>query len=587
MTLHLFKLLSLGLSFAIFTFGVSILYQNRKAYLNRLFFLCALLVAYRLICEGEMRSAGSLTEARFWADTSFLRPLVLAVFLHFTLYYTGFWNRLNRLAAWCMVYLPALFFSWAFLAVYDKEQMLLSTGSGWVFRNAFPSVITRIHLAWALLIGTISAILFWLYYRKTTGDERRHILVFSSFFTLTQLVLTVLSILKLFQIFNGFYLNGVIIIVAAIFMGYLVRRYRLLPPPSPVMDEILASMDDGLIIIENDGRLSQVNRAIVTMTGLSEKELIGKNVSAILHDDIFLNALTDLKQKTSRHLAPFESVITTGKGDTVPVNCVVSSVRPRKGHPPMTIVICRDLTFFRKIESELHKAHKLETIELLTKGITHDFNNMLTAMSLNFSMVDFDPTLTDIARVCIQTTNQAAQMAGEMLKELGSFFRDSPPDTGAQCTLAQVIRKSADIVACGSEISFDFGNIDRLPAIRGDYRQLMRVFINLFINARQAGDAKVAVALSGAAEPEHDSVILTVSDNGPGMPTEVTDHIFQPFFTTKSGGSGLGLAIVSNIIRSHNGSISVASEVGRGTNFTITLPLFATEIRETHHTVCN
>ncbi|MBN1761308.1 MAG: PAS domain S-box protein [Chitinispirillaceae bacterium] len=571
MTDNLIKVLFTVFPFGIFSFGVYVYLNNRKGYLNRLFFAAALFVTYRLFCEGEMRSAASMSDAVFWANASFLRPLVLAIFLHFIMFYTGVWCRLNRFVAWSIAYMPAIFFSGVFLLSYDKHRMLIHTGNGWVFDNAFPTALSQFHLAWALLLGTSVISLLWVYYKKTMGDERKKIRLFSSFFTQTMLVLIMLSLLKRFRIIDAFYLNGLVIIIAAILMGYLIIRYRLFLPPSLIMEEVFSSMDDGLVIIGNDGNLMKVNTSICTMTGYSEKELFEKPVSLLFREEQFISALTDQKLGVLTEICQIESTVTGKTGTTVPVQCVLSTLTYHKRAIPATLVLCRNLTYYKQIESELHKAHKVTTLEQLTRGITHDFNNLLNTITLHLSMLDMDSSLTDKTHMTLRSSTQAARMAADILKQFSVIFNDAEDDI-TLCNIGKIIRESATIVQYGSDLDIQFENIDTLPVISGNSHQLMRVFLNLFINARQTSDEKVRVTVSGEVNRIDRQITISVSDDGRGMPEKVAENIFIPFFTTKSNGSGLGLAVVKNIVNNHNGTVSVSSTEGKGTTFTITLP---------------
>ena len=124
-----------------------------------------------------------------------------------------------------------------------------------------------------------------------------------------------------------------------------------------------------------------------------------------------------------------------------------------------------------------------------------------------------------------------------------------------------------------------------LPLIHGDHHQLTRLFTNLLINAFEALDGKGIVSITASpGPPEEDhagtpeaqpvpTVVVEVADNGPGVPPEITDRIFNPFFTTKAQGSGLGLAIVRKIVDAHDGRIDVTSSPERGTCFRVTLPM--------------
>jgi PAS domain S-box-containing protein len=568
------KLVLLSMAGAIFAFGVFILFQDRKGYLNRLFFICAIVVAYRGICEAEMRGAESFSLAAFWANASFLRPFVLALFLHFMLYYAGFWKSLNRYIAYVAVYLPAALFSIFFLVSYDKQEILVRTGYGWVFGNHFPTPFSQLHLAWGLLVGLTTIALALAHYRKISAGERKKIRGVLIAFVIIMLIANGMALLKRFHAIELYPVNGLVVLTVALVLGFLVWRYRILVTPALIVEEILSSMENGLVIVGNDGKMIKANRAALAMTGYSEKELYEKPVSAVLPLSVLPVPMQGTAVGEAPPVAQFESVITTGAGNAVPVRLATTTVRDKAGAPLARIVLIKDLTPQKAIEGELFKAQKLEAFELLTKSIAHDFNNLLGSISLRLSLFESDDSLSAQVRKDLKTTNQAALLAADLLKQFGSFFKDAPMYK-TPCNIAQIIKEAAGIVQCGTKIKIGIGYLDSLPPVDGVHQQLMQVFLNIFINARQSMGKTGTIIVGGKYSTIQREVMLSIKDNGCGMTPEVADRIFQPFFTTKAGGSGLGLAIVASIVKNHNGTISVASAPASGTTFTITLPASA------------
>lgn len=501
-------------------------------------------------------------------------PILRAIFLHFVLYVTGFRRLFDRIAGWSIVYGPAVVFAGAFLMTYDKRRMLVHTPYGWVFRNVFPSVVSQLHLFWALLLGLTVTVLFWVYYRKVSGNERKNIRNAAIAVTLVVLVVLVLSLLKRFQAVDLFFLNGITIMIAALIMGFLIRHYRILITPAMIVDEILASMEDGMIITAGDGTIIKVNSTVLRLTGYTEEDLHKKPVTLLLPDVVSNETPGKRANTVDPEFPSFESVITPKAGSDIPVRYAMSTVRHHKGGGTARIYLFRDLTQYKAIEGKLQKAQKLETFEMLTRSIIHDFNNLLCSISVRLSMYDADETLSDETRLNLKATNQTALFASELIKRFGTFFKDTTP-VRKPCDLAAIVQQSADMVQCDGRSFIVISNLAALPQVEGVSQQLMQVFLNLFINARQAMDNSGKVHVTGEFSTAGETVTLSVNDEGCGMAPKVADSIFQPFYTTKKSGSGLGLAIVANIIKSHNGTISVSSAEGSGTTFTITLPVLS------------
>jgi len=245
-----------------------------------------------------------------------------------------------------------------------------------------------------------------------------------------------------------------------------------------------------------------------------------------------------------------------------------------------------------KSQGQLMQSDKLATIGLLTAGIVHEINNPLAAVNLALSLME-----NQIQKF----TKIAEKLAPAASAEMQALLNDSTEyvTQGKTCVanMAHIVadirmfsRSDKGIVnnenmndVIDSVISIVWNSLKNkvtivkepgdLPKIKCNAQQLSQVFLNLIVNASQAMEGQ-AGTITVRTALKNGRVIINISDTGSGMPKEVMDRIFEPFFTTKGAetGTGLGLSITHDIIKRHNGEISVASEVGKGTTFTISLP---------------
>lgn len=259
----------------------------------------------------------------------------------------------------------------------------------------------------------------------------------------------------------------------------------------------------------------------------------------------------------------------------------LSPIKNQKGEITGLVGVCRDITALKKIEENLARAEKLESLGILAGGIAHDFNNILTAIVGNISLARLQGPSDDKALSSLEEAEKAAMRAKDLTQQLLTFARGGEP-VKKPVSLGDLIRESCEFILCGSKSRCEFVIPDKLWLIEADESQLRQVFHNLAINADQAmpRGGLISVSCENVALRENNEwqlkpgryVKIVFSDQGVGIPEEHQSRIFDPFFTTKQKGSGLGLTIIHSIITKHEGRISVSSKPGEGASFEIYLP---------------
>ncbi len=349
----------------------------------------------------------------------------------------------------------------------------------------------------------------------------------------------------------------------------------------------LRAMEEGVITLGLDGTVLYVNRAAEVLLTVVSDDLRGRLVSDLC-------CLVD--STTGRDLDwPVRPVLRDGEAVDLPVGAAIRLDRRRvvdvEGcvvplRDPQSVVlgavvVIRDVTDRRRLENQLQRASKLESVGLLAGGIAHDFNNILTAVMGNLGLARSEVPLESPAHLFIQEAHRAADRARGLTQQLLTFAKGGEP-VRAAVELADVATEVAGFAVRGSRVRCEFDFPEGLWPANADRGQLAQIIQNLVINAVQAMPGGGVVKLSasnelvppGSALPvvAGDYVRISIEDTGSGIPTEDLSRVFEPYFTTKETGSGLGLATVYSIVRRHKGCIDVESEPGRGARFVIRLP---------------
>jgi CheY-like chemotaxis protein/two-component sensor histidine kinase len=234
-----------------------------------------------------------------------------------------------------------------------------------------------------------------------------------------------------------------------------------------------------------------------------------------------------------------------------------------------------------RLEAELQRSSRLESLGILAGGIAHDFNNLLTVIMGNLTLAKLDSMGNPAVTPWLQAAEQGGMRARDLTMQLLTFAKGGDPVRKA-VALSEVVREVAEFTLHGSKVRCEFAiEADLWPA-DADKGQIGQVVQNIIINGVQAmpdgGTIQVtlgnAVITSGSV-PDLAAgryLMLCVTDSGVGIKPEFLPHIFDPYFTTKPQGSGLGLATVYSIVRKHLGRIEVDSKPDHGTTFRIWLP---------------
>lgn len=347
---------------------------------------------------------------------------------------------------------------------------------------------------------------------------------------------------------------------------------------------LAVNANDSILISTGQGAHVYANRRTAEITGYTIEELLGMTIKELAHPNEFAKIIERFKKRIEGKSAPsqYETAIVSKDGKSVPIE-ITASRTIWKGQPA-SFVIMRDITERKRLEAEILKISKLESLAILAGGIAHDFNNILTAILANVSLVKTYIKPEDFIYQRLSEAEKASIRARDLTQRLLIFAKGCAP-VKKVASIAELVRESADLVLRGSNVGYDFSIPDNLWPAEVDEGQISQVIHNIILNALQAvadgGEVHLHCenAIVGRNEAEKNPslqkgnyVKISIKDNGIGIPAENLKKIFDPYFTTKPKGSGLGLATTYSIVKNHNGLITVESRAGVGTVFHIYLP---------------
>jgi PAS domain S-box-containing protein len=351
------------------------------------------------------------------------------------------------------------------------------------------------------------------------------------------------------------------------------RRFEAaLREQSEFVSSILNTVDLGIVTTSFDGRILSCNRSAEEMFTGSEGDLVGKRIEALFAEGA--QAERVLKAVVEEGKFDGEVVLRRGNGETFPAYLSMRHILDAKGRVRALMGVARDITSEKekeRLERQVYQAEKLASIGQLAAGVAHEINNPLTSVALITEQIMREVRDERIQRK-LKVIERQVEGAARIARSLLNFARQVAPEIGDVDVNALLSRVLEELSVKMRRITLkkDFGE---LPPIRGDELQLRQVFANILLNAIQAIDGRGEISVSTWAEGGE--VFIRISDTGRGIPEEHLSRIFEPFFTTKElgKGTGLGLAIAHGIVERHGGRIEVESELGKGTSFTVTLPV--------------
>jgi two-component system, sporulation sensor kinase E len=360
----------------------------------------------------------------------------------------------------------------------------------------------------------------------------------------------------------------------AVNLANLVQR---LARERGVFEEIFNTLQEGILVVNDDGAIEYANASAHRLLGLGEDELTGQTLWRLVPGlrNSFGGALDD-DPAGAAPIAAREFELTYPEPRTVRLYMV--PFRAATGGPGRRFaVILSDVTQERESTEERIESERTSSILLLAAGVAHELGNPLNSITIHLQLMERklkklragkdSESLAESVRVCRDEVTRLDGIIGNFLEAI----RPRPPDlaeTDLNDVLAEVLKfQHRELADRGIVVEAETAG---LPAVLADRNQIKQVFFNLTKNAMEA--MRPGGTLKIKSRADDDSVFLLFADTGSGIKQDDLVKLFQPYHTTKTGGHGLGLMIVQRIMRAHGGQIGLESKEGVGTIVTLQFP---------------
>jgi PAS domain S-box-containing protein len=370
-----------------------------------------------------------------------------------------------------------------------------------------------------------------------------------------------------------------------------VQRHRL-EQMNRLLVQALESARDGILITDLQGVILEVNQALEKQSGYARHELVGQTPRLFKSGAHPPELYTRMWQAIISR-ASWQGEVTNRRkdGSLYQVSLTISPIVDSQGRLTHFVAIQRDVTEHKLLEKQLLQAQKMHSVGTLAGGVAHEFNNLLAGIngyaSLGVREAEAAPQLRQFFQHIVDLSQRAAGLTRQLLA-----FARKPALSRAPLSPADLLRATADLARRTLQVPVQLdlsGAGDAPMLVEADRNQLQQALINLALNAR---DALLSAQSNGAVTfalrrerltspqaafpqtvPPGDYIVLSVRDEGGGMPPEVLQQALDPFFTTKEvgQGTGLGLPVVFGIVQGHNGHLALESGPG-GTCASLYLP---------------
>jgi PAS domain S-box-containing protein len=586
-TIHgIFLLIATGVAIVI---GVTVLVRDQLSPTSRLYFYYTLLDSIWFL--GFCLATGSKHSemAQFWIKFGHIGIIFIpAVIFHIVIRALDLFKsyKKNIVLNWILSSL-LLLFVFMIPGYFGKPYVYK-----WGFypKYSYYSILFIIYVVYILFL--ISFIIK-RYYKKTKEDVDIRLRFQISLLAIIIGGFAVIDFLPAFGI-NIYPIGYLFLLIGIILSAYVAWRYRFINIfPTILMERILESISEAVLIIDKSGTIRYVNKAACKNFGFPEESLLWKPLNSVFKDKDFTEyLLACLGKKNSSNE---EVTYTDPKGKKIELILSFTRIYDYTNKHISTVFLCYDITKYKKIQAQLSQIQKLDSISSLTSNISHNFNNLLTIINgyaeiCLLKLGDKHPISSRI-----KVIHDAGMKAENLIRQLSAFSQNQKIDVKT-INVNQIIIKSKLLLEhmIGSNIKIETHLSPKSISIIADPIQFEQILINMIKNAKETfleeknpgSDRKIIIKTDRQNANDRIKIIepkkhhkqyavISFIDNGVGFEEKDIEKIFEPFYTTKSDetGAGLRLAAVYGIVKQNRGFMFVSSQADQGARLEIFWPI--------------
>lgn len=575
--MNIYALLSLIASAICIPLGVSVYLLNRKSTVNRLFMLIMLANAYWAFSQFMLTQSTTAASAAFWGKAIFLWPFMIALVTHFTLAFTESDLLKNRLI-YVVLYFPAWLF--ALVDVSTNWISLDPTLKSWGYSYNVPmnSVVSRMDGIWAGVIMLLALFLFANYYDRISDKTRKQQ---TKFITVAFGIPIFLDLVtdSLFPVmginFPG--LGAISASLTSFFVVYAMVKYELFGfRPEIAMENVFSTMLDSVILVNLQGIIVKVNRALVEDSGYNEKDMIGKTIGETTQKIKILNnayttqqIMAELLKRRDMKNYEIKFYSKSGQKRTGTMSC--SMVHDSRGRDVGVAFVIHDTTEQKELEQKLIKSERLASIGELAAILGHDLRNPLMGIrgATYYLKTKYTDVLDSNDEAMFASIDKSINYSDKIINDLMDYSSEINLDLET-VTPKSLVKNALALMASPKNVVI-IDETKEAPKFQVDARKISRGFMNIVKNSFDAMPDGGKLTIK--SEEVGGAIVFSFRDTGDGMTQETLDKLWTPLFTTKAKGMGFGLPICKRTVEAHTGKVSAESSIKEGTTIRVELPL--------------